>query len=56
MSAITPFPQLLHAFFYDWLIEQRDTSRHTITAYRNTWRLFLRFVAQRHQKVVAKLN
>jgi len=56
MFATTPFPQLLHAFFYNWLIEQRDTSRHTITAYRNTWRLFLRFVAQRHQKVVAKLK
>ncbi len=56
MSAITPFPQLLHAFFYDWLIEQRNTSRHTIVAYRDSWRLFLRFVAQRQQKVVAKLT
>jgi len=56
MSAITPFPQLLHAFFYDWLIEQRNTSPHTIVAYRDSWRLFLRFVAQRQQKVVAKLT
>ena len=38
MSAITPFPQLLHAFFYDWLIEQRNTPHHTIVAYRDSWR------------------
>ena len=56
MSAMTPFPQLLHTFFYDWLIEQRNTSHHTIVAYRDSWRLFLRFVAQRRQKVVAKLT
>ena len=56
MSAITPFPQLLHAFFYDWLIEQRNTSHHTIVAYRDSWRLFLRFVAQRQHKAVAKLT
>ena len=56
MSAMTPFPQLLHAFFYDWLIEQRNTSRHTVVAYRDSWRLFLRFVAQRRQKLVAKLT
>jgi site-specific recombinase XerD len=55
MSMITPFPQLLHAYFYDWLINQRNTSHHTIVAYRDTWRLFLRFVAQSAQKAVAKL-
>ncbi len=56
MSATKSFPQLLHAFFYDWLIAQRNTSRHTIVAYRDSWRLFLRFVAQHHQKTVAKLT
>lgn len=55
MSMTTPFPQLLHKFFYDWLINQRNTSHHTIIAYRDTWRLFLRFVAQSRCKVVAKL-
>ncbi len=56
MSAITSFPKLLHAFFYDWLIAQREPSHHTIIAYRDSWRLFLRFVAQRRQKAVAKLR
>ncbi len=46
----------MHTFFYDWLIEQRNTSHHTIVAYRDSWRLFLRFVAQRQHKVVAKLT
>ena len=55
MSAIKPFAQLLHAFFYDWLIAQRNTSRHTIISYRDSWRLFLRFVAQRQHTAVAKL-
>ncbi len=56
MSITTPFPRLLHAFFYDWLINQRNTSHHTIVAYRDTWRLFLRFVAQNQRKTVAKLE
>jgi len=55
-TVITPFPQLLHAFFYDWLIEQRNSSRHTIVAYRDTWRMFLRFVGKQQQKAVAKLK
>ena len=55
MSTIKPFAQLLHAFFYDWLIAQRNSSRHTVIAYRDSWRLFLRFVAHRQHKAVAKL-
>jgi len=30
MSSITPFAQLLHTYFHDWLITQRGASRHTI--------------------------
>jgi hypothetical protein len=37
------FPQLLHAFFHEWLAGQRNNSRHTVRSYRDTWRLFLRF-------------
>jgi site-specific recombinase XerD len=55
MSSITPFAQLLHTYFYDWLITQRGASRHTILAYRDAWRLFLRFVAARVQQPVARL-
>ena len=47
MSLSPNFPQLLHTYFYDWLVGQRNISRHTILSYRDTWRLFLRFVAQR---------
>lgn len=55
MSLSPNFPQLLHAYFNDWLVGQRNISRHTILSYRDTWRLFLRFVAQRQQSRVADL-
>src|SRR6266542_2086330 len=51
----TPFPQLLHAFFHDWLVQQRNVSHHTVLSYRDSWRLFLRFVAKQKTKSVAKL-
>src|SRR5881409_1252917 len=54
-----PLPSLanlLHAFFHDWLAEQRNASHRTILAYRDAWRLFLRFVAQRRKKPVAALT
>ena len=41
------FPHLLQAFFQDWMAGQRNLSRHTVLSYRDTWRLFLRFVAAR---------
>lgn len=47
MSKANPFPVLMRAFFYEWLVEQRNASIHTVRSYRDTWRLFLRFVAQR---------
>ncbi len=47
---------LLHAYFHDWMAGQRSASRHTILSYRDTWRLFLRFVAKRNQRDVARLT
>src|SRR5664279_3766912 len=47
---------LLHAYFHDWMAGQRSASRHTILSYRDTWRLFLRFVAKRNQRDVARLS
>jgi integrase/recombinase XerC len=41
-------------FFYLWLVEQRNASDHTVRSYRDTWRLLLRFVTQRHQRTVAQ--
>jgi integrase/recombinase XerC len=49
------FPHLLQAFFQEWLGGQRNLSRHTVLSYRDTWRLFLRFVAARHARAVAQL-
>ena len=52
----TPFPQLLHTFFHEWLGQQRNVSHHTVVSYRDSWRLFLRFVAAQKTKPVAKLG
>lgn len=49
-------PKLLHSFFQEWLAEQRNASHRTVLAYRDAWRLFLRFVAQNRKKPVAALN
>jgi site-specific recombinase XerD len=51
-----PFPQLLHAFFHDWLAQQRNVSHHTVASYRDSWRLFLQFVAAQKVTSVAKLG
>jgi hypothetical protein len=50
------FPRLLRAFFYEWMAEQRNASVHTVRSYRDTWRLFLRFAAQRGRRTVAQLT
>jgi site-specific recombinase XerD len=52
----TPFPHLLHAFFHQWLGEQRNASHHTVISYRDTWRLFLRHVAAPKSKPVSTLG
>src|ERR1039457_3568176 len=56
MQLVTAFPKLLHTFFHEWLIAQRNTSKNTVMAYRDTWRMFLRFVSQRAERPVAKLE
>jgi site-specific recombinase XerD len=56
MRPADPFPRLLHAFFYEWMVQQRNASVHTVRSYRDTWRLFIGFVAQRHHRPVAHLT
>jgi site-specific recombinase XerD len=51
-----PLPQLLRMFFTDWMAQQRNASLHTIKSYRDSWRLFLRFVAARVSKPVVRLS
>ena len=56
MKSNDPFPGLLHAFFYERLVQQCNVSAHTVRSYRDTWRLFLRFVAVRHKRAVAGIT
>lgn len=56
MSGSSDLPRLLHTFFYEWAIQQRNLSSHTIRSYRDTWRLFLRFVAARVHRPVNELK
>lgn len=55
MSAAN-FSALLQAFFTDRLLKQRRASPHTVTAYRNTFRLFLRFAATRLGRAPSQLD
>lgn len=50
-----PLTYWLHGFFHEWLGQQRNCSRHTILSYRDTWRLYLRYVAARLGKSVSAL-
>ncbi|MFN8626251.1 MAG: tyrosine-type recombinase/integrase [Candidatus Binatia bacterium] len=56
MSLSPNFPTLLYDFFHHWLLEQRNASRHTVLAYRDSWRLFLRFVADRKKRPIQALS
>ena len=50
------FASLLHSFFHLWLVEQRNASARTIYSYRDAWRLFLRFEAERRKRRVSNLR
>jgi site-specific recombinase XerD len=50
------FQNLLHAFFHEWMGQQRNLSHHTVLSYRDTWRLFLRFVCERKSRAVTALS
>lgn len=36
MNKANPFPNLMRAFFCEWLVEQRNASVHTVRSYRDT--------------------
>jgi integrase/recombinase XerD len=46
----------LQAFFTDRLICQRQVSPHTLSAYRDTWRLLLVFASGKRSKEPSKLD
>lgn len=56
MTPADPLPRLLRTFFYQRLTEERNVSAHTIRSYRDAWRLFLRFVAERRHCRVAEIT
>ncbi len=47
---------LLHAFFHEWMAQQRNLSRHTVLSYRDTWKLLLRFVSERNHRQITALS
>ena len=49
-------PALLQAFFTERLLKQRRASTHTVTAYRNAFRLLLRFAADRLGRTPSQLR
>jgi integrase/recombinase XerD len=55
MKGASQFPALLEAFFVDRLIRQRQASAHTITSYRDTFRLLLQYAQQRLSKAPSQI-
>jgi site-specific recombinase XerD len=53
---MTPLAPLLEAFFTDRLLRQRQASPNTIAAYRDTFRLLLRFAQVRLGKAPCELS
>jgi site-specific recombinase XerD len=52
MTLLAP---LLQAFFTDRLVRQRRVSEHTVAAYRDTFRLLLRFAAEKSGRAPSEL-
>lgn len=50
MKSTISFPGLVQRFFTERLMQQRRTSSHTISSYRDTFRLLLRFAYKRLHK------
>jgi len=53
---VTALAPTLQAFFTERLITQRHVSAHTVTAYRDTWRLLLGFAAEHTGSPVSTLD
>ena len=56
MKDATSFPVLLESFFTKRLITQRRASPHTISSYRDTFRLLLQFAEKRLAKAPSRLT
>jgi site-specific recombinase XerD len=56
MTETTGFAPLLERFFTQRLMQQRQVSPHTISSYRDTFRLFLKFAQERLHKPPSHLS
>ena len=56
MIPATPLAPLLEQFFTQRLMQQRQASEHTISAYRDSFRQFLQFAAQRLHQAPSRLR
>jgi site-specific recombinase XerD len=56
MTVNTDFAPLLERFFTQRLMQQRQVSPHTISSYRDTFRLLLKFAQQRLHKPPSQLK
>src|SRR3990172_2131700 len=56
MTVNTGFAPLLERFFTQRLMQQRQVSPHTISSYRDTFRLFLKYTHQRLHKPPSRLR
>ncbi len=56
MTAISTLPALVQAFFMDRLMQQRQASPHTVSSYRDTFRLLLQYAQQRLGKAPSNLT
>jgi len=52
----TQFPSLIQRFFAEHLIAQRNVSAQTVAAYRDTFRLLLRFLSEHLRRPVDQLT
>ncbi len=56
MNATHPIARFVHGFFQDYLAAQRGLSPNTIFGYRDSLKLFLRFVSEQVAKSVDRLT
>jgi len=56
MKTVTNLAPLIQSFFTHRLIQQRQASPHTISSYRDTFRLLLRFLEKQLQKAPSHLS
>jgi site-specific recombinase XerD len=55
MRSTATLPSLLQSFFTVRLMTQRKVSAHTITSYRDTFRLLLHFIHKQLRKAPSQL-